>query len=83
MGDASQSIGCQECMDLLADYVDGALPREQAELLEWHIESCAPCVAFLNTYRGTMDAAKRLRQATLPPELRDKLIAFLQRSNVR
>jgi anti-sigma factor RsiW len=83
MGDPSQNIGCQECMDLLADYVDGALPREQAELLEWHIESCAPCVAFLNTYRGTMDAAKRLRQATLPPELRDKLIAFLQRSNVR
>ena len=83
MGDPSQSIGCQECIDLLADYVDGALPREQAELLEWHIESCAPCVAFLNTYRGTMDAAKRLRQATLPPELRDKLIAFLQRSNVR
>jgi len=83
MGDPSQNIGCQECMDLLADYVDGALPREQAELLEWHIDSCAPCVAFLNTYRGTMDAAKRLRQATLPPELRDKLIAFLQRSNVR
>jgi len=70
-------------MDLLADYVDGNLPREQAELLEWHIDSCAPCVAFLNTYRGTMDAAKRLRQATLPPELPDKLIAFLQRSNVR
>jgi len=70
-------------MDLLADYVDGTLLREQSELLEWHIESCAPCVAFLNTYRGTMDAAKRLRQATLPPELRDKLIAFLQRSNVR
>jgi len=83
MGDPSQNIGCQECMDLLADYVDGTLPREQAELLEWHIDSCAPCVAFLNTYRGTMDAAKRLRQATLPPELRDKLIAFLQRSNVR
>jgi anti-sigma factor RsiW len=83
MGDPSQNIGCQECMDLLAEYVDGTLPREQSELLEWHIESCAPCVAFLNTYRGTMDAAKRLRQATLPPELRDKLIAFLQRSNVR
>jgi len=67
-------------MDLLADYVDGALPREQAELLEWHIEGCAPCVAFVNTYKGTVDAAKRLRQTTLPTELREKLIAFLQRS---
>jgi len=83
MGDSSPSIGCTECMDLLADYVDGVLPREQAELLEWHIEGCPPCVAFVNTYRGTVDAAKRLRQATLPPELRERLIAFLQRSDVR
>jgi len=83
MDGASNSIGCPECMDLLADYVDGVLPREQAELLEWHLEGCPPCVAFLNTYRGTVDAAKRLRQTTLPPELREKLIAFLQRSDVR
>jgi anti-sigma factor RsiW len=83
MDDPSHDIGCPECMDLLADYVDGVLPREQAELLEWHIEGCAPCVAFVNTYKGTVDAARRLRETTLPPELRDKLIAFLQRSNVR
>jgi anti-sigma factor (TIGR02949 family) len=83
MDGQSQEIGCPECMDLLADYVDGALPREQAELLEWHLEGCPPCVAFLNTYKGTVDAAKRLRQTTLPVELRDKLIAFLQRSDVR
>ena len=82
MGDSSNDIGCKECMDLLADYVDGALPREQAELLEWHLEGCAPCVAFVNTYKGTVDAARRLRETALPPELRDKLIAFLQRSNV-
>jgi anti-sigma factor RsiW len=83
MDDSSQGIGCTECMDLLADYVDGSLPSEQAELFEWHIEGCAPCVAFVNTYKGTVDAANRLRQATLPPELREKLIAFLQRSDVR
>ena len=67
MDEPSQDFGCPECMDLLADYVDGALPRDQAELLEWHIEGCAPCVAFVNTYKGTVDAAKRLRQTTLPP----------------
>jgi anti-sigma factor (TIGR02949 family) len=83
MDESSHDIGCPECMDLLADYVDGALPREQAELLEWHLESCPPCVAFVNTYKGTVDAARRLRETTLPPELRDKLIGFLRRSNVR
>lgn len=83
MDGSSQDIGCQECMDLLADYVDGKLPREQSELLEWHIEGCGPCVAFVNTYKGTVDAAKRLRQTTMPTELRDRLIAFLQRSDTR
>ena len=81
MDEPSQDIGCPECMDLLADYVDGVLPREQAELLEWHIEGCTPCVAFVNTYKGTVDAAKRLRETVLPPELREQLIAFLQRSH--
>jgi len=81
MGD--KDLACPECMDLLADYVDGVLPRDKAELLEWHIEGCAPCVAFVKTYKGTVDAARRLRQTTLPPELRERLIAFLQRPDVR
>lgn len=83
MDDPPHDIGCAECMDLLADYVDGVLPRERAKSLEWHIESCPPCVAFVNTYKGTVDAAKRLRQTALPAEVRERLIAFLQRSDAR
>ena len=77
MDDQSSELECQECMDLLADYVDGTLDKHQAELLEWHLDGCAPCVAFVNTYKGTVDAAKRLRGTRLPPELREKLRAFL------
>ena len=80
MAGAQGDMDCPECMDLLADYVDGSLPRNQAELLEWHLESCGPCVAFVKTYKGTVDAAKRLRETTLPPELKEKLRAFLKRS---
>ena len=75
----SSELECRECMDLLAEYVDGLLPRHQAELLEWHLDGCGPCVAFVNTYRGTVGAARRLHEATLPPELRSKLVAFLKR----
>ena len=82
MEDKSNDLACPQCMDLLADCVDGVLPRDKAELLEWHIEGCAPCVAFVNTYKGTVDAARRLRQTKLPPELRDRLIAFLKRPDV-
>jgi anti-sigma factor RsiW len=85
MDGSSREIGCSECVELLADYIDGTLPRDQTELLEWHLDGCQPCVAFVNTYRGTVDAARRLRETPetkLPPELRQKLIAFLKRSDV-
>lgn len=76
------NLDCRECVDLLADYVDGSLPKAKAELLEWHLEGCAPCVAFVNTYKGTVDAARRLRETRLPPELHQKLVAFLRRSDI-
>ena len=83
MGGEPSELECRECVDLLADYVDGTLPKAQAELLEWHLEGCAPCVAFVNTYKGTVDAARRLREAKLPPELRENLVAFLKRPDAR
>lgn len=81
MEEPSPEIECRECVDLLVDYVDGKLPKHQAEMLEWHLEGCAPCVAFVNTYKGTVDAARRLREITLPPELRERLRAYLQRKD--
>ncbi len=80
MPEESSDLQCRECVDLLADYVDGTLPREQAELLDWHLDGCAPCVAFVNTYKGTVDAARRLRETRIPAELHRKLIDFLKRS---
>src|SRR5207249_11030874 len=29
-------------------------------------EGCAPCVAFVNTYRGTINAARKLREVDIP-----------------
>ena len=77
MSDA-ESIGCRQIAELLGDYLDGTLPRETHELIEWHIESCAPCVAFVSTYRGTIDAARKLRETTIPPELKHRLLSVLR-----
>ena len=84
MDGASREIGCPECVELLADYIDGSLPQDQTAQLEWHLDGCPPCVAFVNTYKGTVNAARRLREqpeTSLPAELRQKLIAFLKRSD--
>jgi len=71
-------IRCREIVDLLADYLDGSLPGETARQLEAHLEGCSPCIAFVNTYRGTVNAVRQLSETELPPELRERLISFLE-----
>ncbi len=72
------SIECRQIAELLGEYLEGTLPRQTLELLEWHIEGCAPCVAFVNTYRGTINAARELREVDIPPELKKRLLAVLR-----
>lgn len=72
------SIECRQIADLLSDYLDGSLPKHTRELLEWHIEGCGPCVAFLNTYRGAVTAATKLKEVEIPRELKQRLLAVLR-----
>ena len=83
MGQCSGSSGpseleCRQIAELLGDYFDGTLPNHLRELLEWHIEGCQPCVAFINTYRGTIAATRRLPDVPMPVELKKRLIAFVK-----
>ncbi len=75
----SSKIPCREIVDLLADYLDGSLPPDTARALDAHLADCSPCIAFVNTYRGTVNAVRQLGETEIPPELRDRLIAFLQK----
>ena len=71
-------MDCRRIADLLGEYLDGSLPKATAELLEWHIDGCPPCVAFVNTYRGTVDATRNLRDIEIPTELKRRLLAVLR-----
>lgn len=71
-------LQCRRIAELLGDYLEGTLPKRTAELLESHIDGCAPCVAFINTYRGTVNATRALQDVAIPPELKTRLIRVLQ-----
>lgn len=77
MTDASD-LECRRIAELLGDYIDGTLPQATRELIDWHIESCQPCVAFVNTYRGTLQATRRLSETPIPPELKQRLLKVLR-----
>jgi anti-sigma factor RsiW len=76
--DDRTDLNCRRIAEVLGEYLEGTLPPDTAERLEWHLDGCAPCVAFVNTYRGTIDAARTLREVEVPAELKLRLIAFLK-----
>jgi anti-sigma factor RsiW len=79
MDSVSHVARCDECVDLLVDYLEGALPADRARALEIHLELCPACWRFVNTYRGTVSIARDLPVDDIPPELAQRLIDFLKR----
>lgn len=72
-------LRCRDIVELLEDYLDGALDPETTGALEAHLVGCQDCAAFMNTYRGTVRSSRLLSERQLPRELRERLITFLHR----
>jgi anti-sigma factor RsiW len=49
---------CQELIDFLMDYCDGALPPEQLAEFEKHLHCCPPCVDYMKTYQQAVCMGK-------------------------
>jgi hypothetical protein len=77
-GSGPSEIECRQIAELLGDYIDGSLPKQTRELIDWHIDGCAPCVAFINTYRGTVAASRSFRDIPVPSELKKRLLSVLR-----
>ncbi len=72
---------CSQVVELLVDYVENRLAEDRRLELERHLSGCGSCAAALNTYRSTVSLLGSLTEDDLPPELRTRLRAFLDREN--
>jgi anti-sigma factor RsiW len=72
-------LSCQEVVELVTDYLEHALPPEDATLFEQHINFCDGCERYLDQIRTTIAAVGRIDEADIPPEARDKLMAAFRR----
>jgi hypothetical protein len=76
-------LECRQIAELLGDYIDGSLPSHLRDLIDFHIDGCQPCVAFMNTYRSTINATRTLASTPLPPELKQRLLKVLRARDTR
>ena len=68
---------CRDAIDVLADYLDGTMPRDLAAELERHLADCAPCRAYLATYRKTRELGAAAGRVEMPEEMQERLRRFL------
>jgi anti-sigma factor RsiW len=70
-----EELDCVELVELVTDYLDGALPDEQARRLERHLGTCPGCTEYLAQLRTVAGSLRGLTEESFPDEMRDGLIA--------
>ena len=65
---------CREVVELVSDYLEGALTPPQMTAVEVHLNFCDGCFTFLDQVRTTAATARALPEEQIPDELKDKLL---------
>ncbi len=68
-------LSCRELVELVTDYVEGALDRRTRSRFERHISGCPHCTAYLEQIRETVRLTGMLREDQLEPQAREELLA--------
>lgn len=68
---------CKEAIEQVAEYLDRELTPGVLAELEAHLELCAPCRAYLATYRRTKELTAKVNRVVMPEEMKERLRRFL------
>ena len=71
-------ITCQELVELVTDYLEGALPTGQRARFEAHLSTCPGCEDYLQQMQLTIGATGSLTEDSLEPTTRDALLAVFR-----
>jgi len=74
-----RDVVCREAVELVTDYLEGALPAKDRARFEVHLAACPHCHRYLEQIRITVAALGRIEPESLAPEVRDELVALYRR----
>lgn len=74
-----REIACVELVELLTEYLEGALPPDEVAAVEAHLAACEACRTYLDQLRATIAALGSAPVETLSDEACDALLAEFRR----
>ena len=75
MSQSVEPISCQEVVELVTDYLDGAMSPDHVARFDHHLSLCEGCVFYVEQSRMTIAAVGRIGEEDVPPDVRDDLVA--------
>jgi anti-sigma factor RsiW len=74
MTELAEALTCREMVELVTDYLEGALTEPERRRFEEHIRVCPDCTNYLDQMRLVIKASGRLSEETIDPVARDALL---------
>ncbi len=68
-----RDLVCRQAVELVTDYLDGALSRRDRRRLETHLRACPNCAAYLEQIKMTVRLTGTIEPEDLSPEARADL----------
>ncbi|MDQ3828974.1 MAG: zf-HC2 domain-containing protein [Candidatus Tectomicrobia bacterium] len=75
-------LTCEQVTKLIRDYLQGELPPDLTASFEEHLRCCDDCVAFLKTYKQTVQEVQSLTYEDVPQDMQIRVRQFL-RANMK
>jgi len=70
----SQEITCHELVELVTDYLEGAMPAAERARLDLHLSDCPACLQYLDQMRHTIQTVGGLREEAVSPDAQTELL---------
>jgi anti-sigma factor RsiW len=69
-------LACQELVELVTDYLDGALSPQERARFDAHLAGCDGCTHYVEQIRVTIEVSGATRELEQRPEVAGLLAAF-------
>jgi anti-sigma factor RsiW len=71
-------VVCVAGVELLMDYLEGAVTEDVRASLEGHVAGCPRCVAFISSYQQVPRIVREATASVLPHSVEQSLRSFLR-----
>jgi anti-sigma factor RsiW len=71
---SDRALTCHEVIEIITDYLEGALPADDRRRVEEHLAICDGCTTYLEQMRETIRLTGMLTEEQIPEDQKRELL---------